>query len=135
MKGKEPLTRLAPGEVQDLPSVPFADNPSEKEPDEDEPFLAVAISSDSPIGRLTVVVGRSLESVTEASGAVTRVLGIAVPLLLLVVGAVTWVVVGRALAPVDAIGAEVEAISSKELHRRVPDPPGRGRDFAARVRP
>jgi signal transduction histidine kinase len=124
MKGKEPLTRLAPGEVQDLPFVPFADNPSENEPDEDEPFLAVAISSDSPIGQLTVVVGRSLESVTEASGAVTRVLGIAVPLLLLVVGAVTWVVVGRALAPVDAIRAEVEAISSKELHRRVPEPSG-----------
>jgi signal transduction histidine kinase len=125
MKGKEPLTRLAPGEVLDLPSVPFEDNPSENEPDEDEPFLAVAIPADSPIGQLTVVVGRSLESATEAAGAVTRVLGIAVPLLLLVVGAVTWGVVGRALAPVDSISAEVDAISSKELHRRVPDPPGR----------
>ena len=125
MEGKEPLTRVAPGEVMDLPSVPFQDNPSENEPDEDEPFLAVAISAHSPIGPLTVVVGRSLESATEAAGAVTRVLGIAVPLLLLVVGAVTWGVVGRALAPVDAISAEVDAISSKELHRRVPDPPGR----------
>jgi hypothetical protein len=33
-------------------------------------------------------------------------------------------VVGRALAPVEAIREEVEAISSSELHRRVPDPPG-----------
>jgi signal transduction histidine kinase len=40
------------------------------------------------------------------------------------VGAVTWGVAGRALAPVDAIRREVEAISSTELHRRVPDPPG-----------
>ena len=125
MSGRAPLTRLTPGEVQDLESVPFADNPSENEPDEDEPFLAVAISSTSPLGPVTVVVGRSLESATEAAGAVTRVLEVAVPLLLLVVGAVTWGVVGRALAPVDAISAEVDAISSKELHRRVPDPPGR----------
>ncbi len=134
MKGKEPITRtrLTAGEVQNLPSVPFEDDPSENEPDEDEPFLAVAIGADSPTtGPLTVVVGRSLESVTEASGAVTRVLWIAVPLLLLVVGAVTWVVVDRALAPVDAIRAEVEAISGRELHRRVPEP--RGGDEIARL--
>ena len=126
MSGREPITRLAPGEVQDITSVPFEDNPLENEPGEDEePFLAVVISSSSPRGPLTVVVGRSLESVIEASSAVTGVLGIAVPLLLLVVGAVTWGVVGRALAPVDSMSAEVDAISSKELHRRVPDPGGR----------
>ena len=32
-------------------------------------------------------------------------------------------VVGRALAPVEAIRAEVDAISAAALHRRVPDPP------------
>lgn len=125
MSGREPVIQLTPGEVQDLPSVSFADNPTENEPREEEPFLAIAISSHSPRGPLTVVVGRSLESVTEAGRAVTGVLGIAVPLLLLVVGGVTWMVVGRALAPVDAISTEVEAISSRELHRRVPEPPGR----------
>jgi signal transduction histidine kinase len=41
------------------------------------------------------------------------------------VGVVTWLVVGRVLAPVEAIRREVEAISPTELHRRVPDPPGR----------
>ena len=131
MSGRAPITRLAPGEVRDIASVPFEDNPLENEPNEDEePFLAVAISADSPRA-FTVVVGRSLESVIEASEAVTSVLAIAVPLLLLVVGAVTWAVVGRALAPVDAISAEVDAISSTELHRRVPDP--RGRDEIARL--
>jgi signal transduction histidine kinase len=34
----------------------------------------------------------------------------------------TWTVVGRALAPVEAIRAEVDAISATALHRRVPDP-------------
>jgi len=60
-----------------------------------------------------------------AAAAVTGLLSVAVPLLLVVVGTVTWRVVGRALAPVDAIRSEVEAISSKELYRRVPDPPGK----------
>jgi signal transduction histidine kinase len=44
--------------------------------------------------------------------------------LLLVVAATTWLVVGRALAPVEAIRREVAAISATQLHRRVPDPPG-----------
>jgi signal transduction histidine kinase len=134
MSGRAPITRLGPGEVRDIASVPFEDNPLETEANEDEePFLAVAISSEGlgPQGPLTVVVGRSLESVIEAIEVVTGVLWIAVPLLLLVVGVVTWEVVGRALAPVDAMSAEVGAISSTELHRRVPDP--RGRDEIARL--
>jgi signal transduction histidine kinase len=43
--------------------------------------------------------------------------------LLAVVAVTTWFVVGRALAPVEAIRAEVDAISASALHRRVPDPP------------
>jgi signal transduction histidine kinase len=46
------------------------------------------------------------------------------PILLLVFGLVTWFVVGRALAPVEAIREEVDAISSSRLDRRVSDPPG-----------
>jgi signal transduction histidine kinase len=77
------------------------------------------------VGELdTVIVGRSLETVTEATAAMVTVLVIAIPLLLLVVGLVTWRVVGRALTPVEGIRREVEAISSSQLHRRVPDPPG-----------
>jgi signal transduction histidine kinase len=40
------------------------------------------------------------------------------------VAATTWKVVGRTLAPVEAIRGEVDEISADELHRRVPDPPG-----------
>jgi signal transduction histidine kinase len=40
------------------------------------------------------------------------------------VGIVTWAVVGHALAPVEGIRREVEAISSSELYRRVPSAPG-----------
>jgi signal transduction histidine kinase len=71
------------------------------------------------------MVGRTLESVTESSQVVVNLLVAGFPLLLVVVGATAWRVVGRALAPVEAIREEVDAISTKELHRRVPDPPGR----------
>ena len=46
------------------------------------------------------------------------------PFLLVVVGVVTWRVAAKALSPVDAIRAEVDAISSRDLHRRVSDPSG-----------
>lgn len=115
VSGGGPIARLTPGQAESVEPVPF----------ETGPFMVVAASSEGPRGRLIVMVGRSLEGVTEAGGAVTAILAVAVPLLLLVVGAVTWRVVGRALAPVDAIRAEVEAISSRELHRRVPGPPGK----------
>jgi signal transduction histidine kinase len=45
-----------------------------------------------------------------------------VPLLTLVVASVTWWMTGRALHPVDAMRAEVEAISAGALERRVPEP-------------
>lgn len=111
----DPLAALVPGEVRTLDEVPF----------EDGPFLAVAWEADGASGPLTVVVGRSLEVVQETHGQMLGLLAVGVPLLLLVVGIVTWHVVGRALAPVDAIRAEVEAISSRELHRRVPQPTGK----------
>lgn len=111
----DPLVMLEPDQERTLDEVPF----------EDGAFLAVADRASGASGPLTVVVGRSLEVVQETRGAVVGFLAIGVPLLLLVVGIVTWRVVGRALAPVDAIRAEVEAISSRELHRRVPQPTGK----------
>jgi signal transduction histidine kinase len=69
-------------------------------------------------------VGRTLEDVTEATSPVIGSLLLGIPALLLVVGGVTWGVVGRALRPVERMRREVEAISTDELHRRVPDPAG-----------
>jgi signal transduction histidine kinase len=113
-----PVVVVAPGEVQAISPR----SPPDVEPF-DDPFLAVATSSHASEVPLTVIVGRSLEPVMEATRALTPPLAVALPALLVVVGAVTWWVVVRALSPVDAIRAEVETISNKELHRRVPDPP------------
>jgi signal transduction histidine kinase len=111
LTGAPPVADLAPGESLQV-DTPF----------EDDPFLAVATSAD---GAFIVVTGGTLETVTESTAAAAQLLTIGLPLLLLVVGATTWRVAGRALAPVEAMRTEVEAISTKELHRRVPDAPGR----------
>jgi signal transduction histidine kinase len=115
--GLAPVARLRPGESAEV-EVP-AGGPVE----EGGEFLAVATGADTPQGRRTVVVVRSTETVTEATAAVSGLLAIGLPLLLMVVGTTTWILVGRALAPVEAIRAEVDAISGDALHRRVPDPP------------
>ncbi|HEV3505263.1 MAG TPA: HAMP domain-containing sensor histidine kinase, partial [Actinomycetes bacterium] len=116
-QGRAPVARLPPGESAEV-EVP-AGGPVEEEGE----FLAVATGADTPLGPRMVVVARSTETVTEATAAVAGLLAIGLPLLLAVVAVTTWVVVGRALAPVEAIRSEVDAISATALHRRVPDPP------------
>lgn len=88
----------------------------------DDDFVAFAAAVDMPAGELTVVFGRALDEVSDSTEAVTRLLAVAGPLLLVLVGVTTWFVVGRALAPVEAIRIEVDEISTAELHRRVPVP-------------
>jgi signal transduction histidine kinase len=83
----------------------------------------VAVGADTALGRRTVLVVRSTEAVTEPTAAVGGLLAVGLPLLLAVVAAITWIVVGRTLAPVEAIRAEVDAISAAALHRRVNLPP------------
>jgi signal transduction histidine kinase len=91
-------------------------------PVDEDVFLAVAARADTPGGSRTVVVARELTDALESTGVLVELLALGVPLLLLVVGVTTWLVVGRALAPVAAIGSEVDAIGAAELHRRVPVP-------------
>jgi signal transduction histidine kinase len=111
---RNPVVDIAPNETKrvEVPAV------------EDYPFIVVgeqAVLSDG--STQTVLVGRTLEPVAESVDAVLRSMAIGIPVLMLVVAAVTWVVVGRALAPVEAIRSEVQTISGERLDRRVPVPP------------
>jgi signal transduction histidine kinase len=116
LAGKPAVVVLPPGQVRRLRSLPELFN--------DDPFLLVARAAATPTGTFTIVVGRSLQSVADARQAVTRLLAVGVPLVLLIVALVAWRLVGRALSPVDRLRAEVEAISSRDLHRRLADPAG-----------
>jgi signal transduction histidine kinase len=111
--GSPAVARLRPGQTARI-DVPV----------DNEGFLAVAVAANAPSGQLTVVVARALDGIGEATRVVAGLLAVGIPPLLALVAATTWTVVGRALAPVEAIRGEVDEISAAELHRRVPDPPG-----------
>jgi signal transduction histidine kinase len=92
-------------------------------PDEDDPYLATAVSVDGPDGPRTVVVAGTLEVVEESSAVVTGALLAGLPVLTAVVAVVSWLIVGRALAPVEGIRRAADAVSATDLDRRVPEPP------------
>jgi signal transduction histidine kinase len=86
--------------------------------DETEPVLVIARATED--GGV-ILVGRSLDDVAEARRAVIVALLVGVPLVVLAVGALTWVLVSRALAPIDAMRAEADRISASEMDRRLPE--------------
>jgi signal transduction histidine kinase len=72
-------------------------------------------------GPFAVAIEPDPTSVYAAQRTMVRFLLLGIPLLLLVVGALTWLAMGRALRPVEAIRAEFAEITAHDLHRRVPD--------------
>lgn len=82
-------------------------------------------------GPVTVLVGRSLDTVEDTVETVTGLVAGGLPPLLGLLGLAAWLLTGRALAPVEAIRAEVDVISSTQLDRRVPEP--QGEDEIARL--
>jgi signal transduction histidine kinase len=76
-------------------------------------------------GVVLVQARASLHPAATALDALRAVLLPGVPALLLLVAGLTWLAVGRALAPVSAIRRELADITATDLHRRVPVPPAR----------
>lgn len=113
VKGLPSVAQVVPGESKII-----------RVPIDDTDFLAMTETADTPGGSLSVVVARTIDTVEDSTHTVTRLLLFGLPLMLLLVAAITWKVVGRALAPVESMRAEVDEISAAQLHRRVPIPPG-----------
>jgi signal transduction histidine kinase len=76
-------------------------------------------------GEVLVQARASLHPAATALETLRAVLLPGVPALLLLVAGLTWLAVGRALAPVSAIRRELTDITATDLHRRVPVPPAR----------
>ena len=87
----------------------------------DSAFRVVAVRAKVADVSYTLYVAKSLEPVENSVQNLVVLLLLGVPPLLLLVGVVTWTVTGRTLRPVEAIRAEVETISARDLHRRVPE--------------
>ncbi|MFE6895220.1 sensor histidine kinase [Streptomyces sp. NPDC057694] len=85
-------------------------------------FAAVEVE-DTAYGDLKVYAGASLAAEQSAVTTTSTAMLIGFPLLLVVVGTVTYLVTRRALRPVEGIRTEMAAITaSQDLARRVPQP-------------
>ncbi len=119
---------LPPGSSGELVTTtdppPPGDCRTVEPPGYDEDYaVASAMVPGRPAGAPGVVsVGKPLVDVLESTQFVTRALLLGLPVLLLPVGGTTWYVVGRTLAPVDAIRHEVDQITAAGLDHRVPQP-------------
>ncbi|WTB88587.1 HAMP domain-containing histidine kinase [Streptomyces cellulosae] len=112
---------LDPGEIS--PGASHANGTATIDGDtEDYRFASVEVKTPDR-GRLTVHAGAPLAAEHSAVGTALTAMLIGFPLLLGVVAAVTWLVTGRALRPVEGIRREMAAITaSEDLRRRVPEP-------------
>lgn len=112
---------LAHGDDADPPALPTADE--SRWTHDGERWLLVADDVDLPGGGdATLVYGVSLDQTDAAVGAAVALLAVGVPVLVLVMGAVTWVVTGRALRPVERMRTEVETIRAARPDARVAVP-------------
>ena len=99
--------------------------------DEIEDYRVWALSAKTDDGLVSIYVGKSLESVDEATRTLRRSLTVAVPLTLVLLAMGTWLVIGKALRPVESIREKLTTITDEDLDRRVPVP--RSDDEVARL--
>lgn len=87
---------------------------------EEGPYAAVAV----PLDRGGyVVAARSLESVQEATGSTVQLFVIGVPLVAAIVALLSWLLVGRALSPVDALRGRASEITETGSGSQLPVEP------------
>lgn len=85
-------------------------------------YRLVVLGVPAATGADSVVVIQSLAVAEDAQALVSRLVAIGIPALLMVVGTATWLSVGRALRPVEAIRARTARIGAEDLSARVPQP-------------
>ncbi len=115
---EQPLTDLRPDNGQllsnELGRMPLLSD--------DHESLIVARGTEFEGARFTVVVASSIQTQRETVETVIFYLLLGFPLLLLLVGMAMWILVGRALRPVERIRAQVHGIGANQLAERVPVP-------------
>jgi signal transduction histidine kinase len=119
IKGRIPLIASIPAgntEIRTVEQAPIGDTAAYRL------ALRRVVSSDREVD---LIVGASLDPTRESVYTLRRSLFLGIPLLLLLVGAVTWLAAGRVLAPVESIRATMADISASDLSQRVPEPSGR----------
>jgi len=117
--GRPSLTPLRPGPAEMLREDRFLSLSA------DDPFRVVALGVGTPRGDRIVVVAQSLGPAYESTESEVGLLLAGFPILLVIVGTATGLIVGRSLRAVEALRRQVAVISDKRLHERVPVPAAR----------
>ena len=95
----------------------------ERKPDEIErERMDLRIASAQANTGQVVLAGAELEVIQETVAGLMRLFAIAVPVIVLIVGALAWFISGRALQPVASIQSQAASISGTTLTERVPVP-------------
>ena len=91
-------------------------------PIEDDQYRILSRRIDLDGRTMVLHLGENIDDLSDSVRILTASLLIVVPLVVLLLGAVVWWLVGRTLQPVEAIRTEVATIGATELDRRVPAP-------------
>jgi signal transduction histidine kinase len=90
----------------------------------DGAFRVLSRRVEGPHGPVVVHVAGALDDVQQSTRVLATGLALTVPAVTVVLAALVWVLVGRTLAPVEALRAQVASITGEDLARRVPQPAG-----------
>ena len=96
----------------------------EQVPGDDDAFRVVRRVVETAGGPATLLVGTSLDEVNDSAAVLVRSLAVAVPVVVGLMAALVWWLVGRTLAPVDRIRAEVDEIGESAVRQQVSVPSG-----------
>jgi signal transduction histidine kinase len=87
-----------------------------------ETFRLLTRAVDTGGGPGYLVVGINRDDITDPLRIVSRVLAISVPAVILLLGGLTWWLIGRVLQPVDRMRAQMAEITETNLGGRIPEP-------------
>jgi signal transduction histidine kinase len=113
-----PLTevRAAPDQIRDVRASRLSLL------DDDDPYLLVVAGVRSKDQTYRVIVATPISAQQQSVRTALSLLLVGSPILLLLVGVATWMLVGRALGPVERIRARVSEIGGSRVEERIPVP-------------
>lgn len=126
IEGQGAVTAIAvpPGSVQVVQVAALGEQDAGENHDDEGPYMVAIVGVGSGTGALRAIAIGSLAPVNRTVAALTPMLAIGIPLLVLIVAWMTWGLVGRSLRPVENMITRAESITLAKLHRRVVIPAG-----------
>lgn len=86
-------------------------------------YRVAALTTATPAGPVTVYAGLPTTGVAQSVTGLIGALAVGLPVVIVLLAVVGWLLVGRALRPVEAMRRQAAAIPGTDLHRRLDPPP------------